>query len=123
MDAHEQLVSKAEIAACVLGRGKEYKLIYVSEPEPIADAVVAAVQTGQMKFCGTLAVVNGKAAALPEPNLEAVLLCARAAIEFAEYVIDRRKNQSAERQQEPKGDSTSWLQKLFDLQDTRGGVN
>jgi hypothetical protein len=110
MDAQEQLVMEGEISVAVLGKGAEFVLIEL-QGEIDEDATDAAREKGYT-YCGVLGVKDGTAGAKCEPHPDCVFTMMHAALAFAQLVADRLK-------QKPKGDGVAWLQRLFELPDTR----
>jgi hypothetical protein len=107
-ERQDELVRNAEYAVCVLGKGNEFVLVPVTEPEPIADVVEDAIKRRGLQFCGTLGVADGVAACVCEPNREALAVMTSAIMEFAKLHTARRKAKAEE-----------WLIRLWQLEDVR----
>jgi hypothetical protein len=112
MDAMERVTWNADEVVGVLGRGEEYVLVPLNDEAPIPDAVMDDAHRRGFKFCGVLCVIEGRAAAKCEPDLEAVGTMVLAAIGFAHQVADKLKHQQ-------RGDGVNWLRRLWTLPDTR----
>lgn len=111
MDA-QQLVNESQIAAAVVGKGEEFRLIPITADGPDTTAMQAAMGRG-FEYCGVMGWANGQARSRCEPSMEAIGIMACASLAFAEMVAAQLKKQQA-------GDGTEWLQKLWELPDTRG---
>ncbi len=109
MDAIEQFLWKTKftLAAGVLGRADgAFALIDLGPGE-----MDVSMYTGRgFTFCGVLGFADGQCSVKSEPTMEAMGVMAAAALQFAEVVAARLKND---------GGALEWLKRLADLPDHR----
>ncbi len=112
MDAMKQLVEDAEFSVGVLGRAGEFVLVPLSEPEQLPKEILDDANHRGFRFCGVLALVNGKPSVKSEPDLDALYTVMHASMAFAQRVADKIKR-------EKEGDAVDWLENLYHLPDSR----
>jgi len=110
MDALEQIAGYATISAAVLAKGEECTLIALDEDgAPLNETLLDEARDKGMHFAGIFGIVNGVARCKSQ-SLEDVPTMLGAMPAFIEYVRERLTQ---------RGDSESWLSKLYQLPDTR----
>lgn len=115
MDSQELLVVNGELPVAVIGCGEDFRLIRLDGD--VDAAIAEAHAEGYSKdsgviFAGVFAVVGGRAAAKWEPGLAAVRVMMNAAFAYTRMVADELKEQK-------RGESAEWLQRLWEIPDTR----
>ncbi len=106
MDAQQQLVWNGEHSAVVLGRGKDFTLVFLDSP--IDGAVTAEAADRGFAYCGILTVVAGRVAAECRPHMDALYTMMHASLAFAQQVAGRLRHGRED-----------WLEQLWKLPDTR----
>lgn len=116
LDAVQQLVFDADkgTACVVLGKGEdeEITLVWLDEPGPVPQAVLADANARGLKLCGVLALVRGQAVSRCE-RLDAegfvFVTMLRAGLHYAQGLHARGLI----------GDSVEWLERLYALEGPR----
>jgi hypothetical protein len=104
------MARESEISVAVLGKGGDFVLIRL-DGEIDASATDAALARG-FSYCGVMGVKNGQASVRCEPNPDAAVTMLHAALAFGTQVAERLRPQ-------PEGDGVEWLERLYQLPDTR----
>src|SRR5438552_4834727 len=110
----QKLVLESTFACGVLGRADgQHILIPLEDFEAHEDAMESARERG-MYFCGCVALVDGQAR-VKCADSDTVPTMIAATGTFARYVAERLKPKKAD-------ESVSWLERLFQLPDTRTNI-
>ncbi len=111
MDATEKLISNSKISVGVMGKADgDFILFQLDKPLDLT-AFADATERG-FGYCGTLAVMEGRAVVEPAPQPEATRALLLASLEFARTVAEHLRP-------EPQGDAVVWLESLYRLPDAR----
>jgi hypothetical protein len=105
-EAQNRLVSEAQIAAAVVGKGTEFLLLFVDAP--LTESVRAEITQRGFTFAGILGYLpDGRCECKSEPDLAPLLTMSCAGLSFAIEVGKRLKAR--------EGDEVLFLERLFAL--------
>ena len=113
MDATEQLAFESEICCAVLGNGRDFVLVHLSQPGGMDQAVIDEAIKNGFFYCGILGLKDGQAEVQCEPDLGSIRTMMYAGLAFSRLVADRLHESQS------KGDAAEWLDRLFQIPDNR----